>query len=536
MVVVIPPNALTVDAVVSIKTEDPGTAGLPADFKPVGDVIGIGPSNLFFATPATLTLPVPDDLPAGTVMALVEIAPELESAQRLSSARFEKRLAAPVVNVRRMALGLSSSEDRAVAAAVNLGKVECLGAQNMRGGSAVVSLVRSRRFIAAAVPESSCTGSAATPFQQVIPSNSIVPCRENEYADEALGQNPLQSRHVHCGKNETELGWLDGPNGNYGRFKLEWRIGSDGAPKLSKNYRIKLRLTQLEAPQTTPATGSLRLTVKPVFECFGQQYTDGSCSHSQVTGSVTAGQGWSSEILVPVNFQWSGGSNTFNEFGFGQINLIYSMPGGGTERNVYLSGVPRVRCDKQMAVNGGSGCVYHDAPAVFVLSANDSKVSEAAAHIRDAQAWGALGGLHFDAEGQALASPGNALHRTRVRGLKGYPEDGANRRNSCGYADAIINIRPQASASCTSPGAACDCDEYPFNSTWNGGWLNKDWTSARKINLTQNREAGRRLQSFYQSERVLDYTPDPGIVFTLQNAPQSIPARIGGDDFWVHVE
>ena len=52
----------------------------------------------------------------------------------------------------------------------------------------------------------------------------------------------------------------------------------------------------------------------------------------------------------------------------------------------------------------------------------------------------------------------------------------------------------------------------------------------------QNGEAGTRLQLFYQAERVLDYTPDPGIAYNIGNEGVSIPARAGGDDFWVHIE
>ena len=530
VIVVIPPNALTADAVVSIKTEDPGAAGLPADFKPIGDVIDIGPASLFFATPASLTLPVPEDLPAGTVMALVAIAPEMESAQRVSSTRFEKRQAAPTVNVRRMALGMTGSGDRAVAAAVDIGSVECLGAQNMRGGGAVVSLVRARRFIAAAVPESSCTGNAGTPSTRKIPSNTIVACRESEFADESLGQNVLQSRHVHCGKNEAELGLLDDANGNYGRFKLEWRVGSDGAPKLQKTYRLKLRLTQIEAPATTPASGTLRLQVRPTIECSSQQFP-GNCTHSAVSGTVSAGQGWSSEISVPVTFAWSGGSETWNEFIFSQIRLDYTLPAGGEPRTVYLSGIPRIRCDKELALNKGQGCIYPDAPAVMVMSVGDSRVRDAAEHIKEAQAAGAPGGLYFDGAGQAIASEGNALKRTRIKAAQN-----SNRDRSCKDADSLFNTRPiNASASC-QPGSIsnCQCDEYPFAATWNGGYFAPSSTSVKRILGAQNEYGGSLLGSFYQSERVLDLSEYSGDDTTPYDFSKEL--RRDGDSFWVHIE
>lgn len=516
---VVPPGALLTNTVVTIKTQGAGAVTLPDGFSAMGDVVDIGPSDLIFATPAAFSLPAPESLPAGTVLALVNLPSDTSAIQ--SAAGAPAAHAVPIVNVRRVAAGMNRAGRRAVAAAVNPTSVQCLDSQNMRSGYSVVGLDRAARFVTAAVPESACTGTAAAPYKKIIPSNTTVPCRDNEFVNEATGQSTLLSRHVHCGRSEADLGWISDATGDYGRFKLAWRISSDGAPKLTKNFRVKLQLTRTEAPSGKAAPSALRLTVEPRFQCSSQQYS-GSCTHSKVTGSVTAGQGWSSEILVPITFDWSGGSDTWNEFIFQQIFLAYKVQGAGDENGIYLSYAPKVRCDKQMAVNGGSGCVYPDAPAVLVLSIGDTRVKEAAEHIRAAQAWGSPGGLAFDPDGRALASVSNALQRTRVTSLSK-----ANRNNACGFADAVINIRPQSSATCMGDHAACQCDEYPFASTWNGGWLNKDGTSARWIQAGPNREGGNRLQSFYHSERLLDFT---------QADSANDASRVGGDDFWVHIE
>jgi hypothetical protein len=88
--------------------------------------------------------------------------------------------------------------------------------------------------------------------------------------------------------------------------------------------------------------------------------------------------------------------------------------------------------------------------------------------------------------------------------------------------------------------SGCECDEYPFNSTWNGAFSDRDTTprtsSARYINGLQNGKAGTRLQQFYQAERVLDFTIDPGIPYIRDNQSVSIPLSNFGDNFWVHVE
>lgn len=516
---VVPPGALLMNTMVTIKTESSGTVTLPDGFSAMGDVVAIGPSDLIFSTPAAFSLPAPESLPAGTVLALVNLPSDTSAIQSAAGAAAAR--AVPAVNVRRVAAGMTRAGRRAVAAAVNPTSVQCLDSQNMRSGYSVVGLDRAARFVTAAVPESACTGTAAAPYKKIIPSNTTIPCRDNEFVNEGTGQSTLLSRHVHCGRNETDLGWISDATGDYGRFKLAWRISSDGAPKLTKNFRVKLQLTRTELPTGKAAPSALRLAVEPRFECSSQQYS-GSCTHSKVTGSVTAGQGWSSEILVPITFDWSGGSDTWNEFIFQQIFLAYKIQGAGEENGIYLSYAPKVRCDKQMAVNGGSGCVYPDAPAVLVMSAGDARVKEAAEHIRAAQSWGARGALAFDSEGRALASVSNALQRTRVASLKQ-----ANRNNACGFADAVINLRPQSTATCSQAPSTCECDEYPFASTWNGGWLNKDGTSARWVQAAHNRESGSRLQRFYQSERLLD--------FTAANSAYDT-SRLGGDDFWVHIE
>jgi hypothetical protein len=188
-----------------------------------------------------------------------------------------------------------------------------------------------------------------------------------------------------------------------------------------------------------------------------------------------------------------------------------------------------------MAVNAADGCVYAQSPAVLVMSVGDGAVKEAAEHIRDAQASGSPGRLDI-AGGYAFASPSNALQRTRVTGLKG--SSGANYGFACKYAESIIKLRPRASGSCSSSGgsAGCQCDEYPFGSTWNGAWANRATTSVRYIVGEQNKGGGDQLVRFYQAERLLDFTVDPKIIFNLGNEALSIPPRVGGDDFWVHID
>ncbi len=138
------------------------------------------------------------------------------------------------------------------------------------------------------------------------------------------------------------------------------------------------------------------------------------------------------EIETLVNFSWDGGSGTYKEITPSQIQLKMSFPGEvGVERNLFLSQPPTIRCDKQMSVNGGEGCVYAQAPAVLVQALGDSTIKEAAEHIRDAQAGGSRGGLTINF-GDYFAAPSNALSRAASDAVRD-----ANRNAACELATSL---------------------------------------------------------------------------------------------------
>jgi hypothetical protein len=328
-------------------------------------------------------------------------------------------------------------------------------------------------------------------------------------------------RHVHCqsGQAETVLSFVPAdpsqPTKNFGRYQLQWRIGSDGVAKdLNKTYRVKLRLVQLEAG-SDPLSG---LRVKPVYEC-GADLANGLCGVAE-NRVATLGEGGEVEIASTVNFSWDGGDNTYKLFTLGQTRLKLAFGGEDIDavaRQVYLGAPPTLRCDKGMAVNGGSGCVYADAPAVYVLTVVGPE-KEAAEHIRDAQAAGSRGGLTRDGN-QYLAAPSNALQRTRFAGVVR-----SNRNTSCVSATSLRVTRPApVSASCQQSGAGCECDEYPYASTWNGAAFDLAGTSVRIIRGNNNGIGGTRHQQFLQAERVLDFT-------------ETETAGPNGENLWVHIE
>ena len=179
----------------------------------------------------------------------------------------------------------------------------------------------------------------------------------------------------------------------------------------------------------------------------------------------------------------------------------------------------QVRCDRNVAEQGTQGCVLLLAAPVYVLRTSDLSVSEAAEHIREAPGRGSPGKFLMKAGTRAVAdqsvsSPVTALQRLKRPDF--LSPKNPNRFAACDILNnpsSLANIRPrQYSNSCppvTPDGLPdiprCDCDEYPFNSTYQGAAYLPDLTSVKAINAAQNQAAGtRRFSSWCARERVLD--------------------------------
>jgi hypothetical protein len=525
---IVPAGALAADATLGVTVESSAVANLPAQIVALGGVINVGPAAVNFSTPATLYLAVPDAVAEGKVLAVVQLegsASALRTGARIAAASPATATAAAAGvagNLRRIAASQGKAQGGAtILAAGDPLRVLCPDAQAVRGGAVLVDIDRSAvRFVVTEAPQSLCTGNTTTRPRAVIPATTTAPCTNGDFPAVDAGINQV-SRHVHCqsGQAETVLSFVPAdpsqPTKNFGRYQLQWRIGSDGvADKLNKTYRVKLRLVQLEAG--SDALSGLR--VMPVYEC-GADLSAGLC-RANSDNVKSLGASGEIEIASTVNFSWDGGDNTFKEFSPQQIKLKLAYTGediNTVERNVSLSQPPSIRCDKKMAVNRGDGCVYASAPAVMVLG-EAGVTKEAAEHIRLAQTNGSRGALTFDS-GQYLAASSNALQRTGFRTVIDR-----NRSASCAPSNSLLVTRPATvSASCATNNAGCQCDEYPYATTWNGAAFDPAGTSVRIIQGTSNGAGGNRHQRFLQSERILDFTDS-------DTSPPS------GENFWVHIE
>jgi hypothetical protein len=541
-VLFLPANALAADTRISVTVAGSSTAGLPPEVTPLGDVVSIEPAGLSFLLPATLTLPVPDALPDGKVLALVEIIAATANADKQNRKQVSHGVPASAIrttavsaNLRRLAEGKALPRGVVTLKAGDSFRPLCAQAANQVGGQFLTAVASAVSVILAAVPEQLCADSAPSALLDAVPSDQTSPCTTGQYLPATLGPDAtLVSRHVNCQLAGAEDVNLLDDRGDYGSFRLEMRLGTHGpSTGLQKTYRVSFRLTRLTAGASLPA-----LRLRPNFSCAAQGSFAGNCTHAASTTQLSDTGAWSSPIDVVVNFEWAGSDGTWSGFAFDDVVVNTALPQQnlGDATNVNFLRPPEIRCDKGVAKAGSNGCVFPQAAAVYLLRLADGSVKEAAQHIVEAQAAGSPGGGFTLAQGKraVAGASGAALRRAKSEAIQGL-----NRDASCGAKDSsLINVRQplNQSASCAANQQPCSCDEYPFASTWDGGNFAPGQTSVKRINGKHNENAGggKLSSGFYARERVLDFTNYTGAPFSPYDP--SLESNRGGDDFWVLVK
>jgi hypothetical protein len=165
---------------------------------------------------------------------------------------------------------------------------------------------------------------------------------------------------------------------------------------------------------------------------------------------------------------------------------------------------------------------------VDVLSKLGAGMDEAAEHVAQAQAQGSPGAFTMLDGTRAFAGAGTPLQRLKNARDLGDP----NRTAACLAPDALIRIRPpNASATCAPDRPGCQCDEYPYNASYQGAAYLPDTTSVKWINGQHNNNAGGiRLKNWLKRERVLDLGSVPA------DSPSGLPLPGSSDPFWVYVK
>lgn len=136
------------------------------------------------------------------------------------------------------------------------------------------------------------------------------------------------------------------------------------------------------------------------------------------------------------------------------------------------------RCDSASYIGSKGACIFDRIIGTFQLDRKDSKVNAAAKHIYSAQ----------HASDSAKRSP-SVLTRATSKDLQ--------KRNTIVAHAACRKISKD-----TPKGK--DCDEYPFKTTYQGAANAGKHFSVKYITSGDNREAGRRLGSWFTADRILD--------------------------------
>lgn len=387
------------------------------------------------------------------------------------------------------------------------------------------------------------------------------PCEESQFRQVGTTSDDnaaLVSRHVYCYillpqseavqvdlmRNANDTGW-EFYNPSAGRPPGTFTVGTlvlatrFEANKSTLDGPIKWHAYSVEVKSFIPSNDfplkgqPLTLSVKPRMNCTAGTINgigvDGhGCDYSglqSVTVNLSNGSR-SPRSTFGATFSWrppTDASQDYASFHFYpqaheyKVNQTprpteygpFSIPVAGYQGRM----VPQnLRCDRNIISEGSMGCVFPAAAPVFVLNAMDTSVTEAALHIYSAQRTLSPGQSQLS-PGRFRLKPGTQAvvldpNEPQYYGLQRAPDKAttdANRAASCTSTASLYASRPfQGSQSCsarTSPN--CQCDEYPFAATTNGGSISPDATSVRGILGTHNETAGGRLGNFYVTERVL---------------------------------
>jgi hypothetical protein len=194
-----------------------------------------------------------------------------------------------------------------------------------------------------------------------------------------------------------------------------------------------------------------------------------------------------------------------------------------------------IRCDSATYFHLGGerpkACIFDDVVPHLIYSISDTRVTEVAEHIRDAQndpghTWPLFASKSIPGK---YLSGGQGLHRLP----SGTPEYNENRRlvgDACQMRGEYAGngIPPEF-----QPGPDQDCDEYPFASTFEGAGDDHISFSVRAVDHSQNCAAGALLGWYYTTDRILyDWVDEFWVEIRDTGAPPEIPPDVppGGDE------
>lgn len=343
-----------------------------------------------------------------------------------------------------------------------------------------------------------------------IPSDDQGACKQDaDYfqVDGTSNVNALVNRHVLCvRKRISRTVDVRDPSGilrhNAGVVTLDagWSVHGIHT-QLSKTGTLVLRYNYTKIQDV--AAPPLKVIAK--ISCSTQGGGPAvQCDQAMPLMTLTHGEQSRGEIAIP--FTWDQSYKIVNAAI--NVRLLYTYDGslpvdtsdgsGGTEREDPGFGAWPIRCDVDQLRKGWKGCVFAQAPAVWVVDGSPL-IERARQHIAYVFSnlptvpgrYQLVPGTRSEPEKEGQFDP---LTRADI------PTRKLNRKATKDRCGAMPPVGPP---NCPAT-EKCDCDEYPPASAIEGAHGKPlSLFSVRKILYSDNRKAGAQLGAMYARERVL---------------------------------
>ncbi|MFL4909262.1 NucA/NucB deoxyribonuclease domain-containing protein [Streptomyces sp. MMS24-I2-30] len=266
------------------------------------------------------------------------------------------------------------------------------------------------------------------------------------------------NRTSHCYRNEWPVELQNEATGKIegrARLHVNIKVRLDPRNRHKWQHSIALKITDPQGPMVLAIVGSADLKCGACT--FNRQYPQPLPPNISKTFTMT--------VSSPHDVTMVDKMQTYVALTAPNAANVDAQP-VGPDLHVRCDNTPRISPQEK------GGCVYPDVKPTYFISRSHSVYGPVAKHITQAQsrliqAWG-------------LKGRGPALTITRDDRL-----NNRNRRAACGNSP-----RPS-------------CDEYPFASTYEGAFRNKDY-STRTVPLTSNTREGNYRQQWYNRNRLLE--------------------------------
>lgn len=244
------------------------------------------------------------------------------------------------------------------------------------------------------------------------------------------------------------------------------------------------------------------------FNC--QNYPNAECSTTNFGGRDDTVAGWQRNGFYHALFDTSAspGGGDLIHYDFDKVNYHDFQIVMDSARGAWVFHHP-FRCDAAAYASGGA-CIYHRIDAVMHYRLTpltpEENVYEVARHIKDAQ---------DDPENVKPGGIGTAIPGGKASGvpLTRLVEDIDPAAKTFAQRSGDIIERDCARYFTPAEREGKDCDEYPFNSTWQGAAFTEQFPgskwkfSVRPLDRTQNRRAGAYLVNWYTDDHILAKDP-----------------------------